>query len=84
MYSELTWGTEQADTYESALHNRLQQIREYPEIGRPCPELLPGCRRLRSDHHMIYYTFASDVVIVHRILHERRHATKAMMAEQED
>jgi toxin ParE1/3/4 len=45
---------------------------------------MPGSRRLRSGHHFVYYTQTDDTVTVHRILHERRHVTPAMMLEPEE
>jgi toxin ParE1/3/4 len=75
MYSEEVWGREQSDRYEQGLYDAFRSIRAFPDHGRSCQELLPGARCVRYEHHQIYYTYEDDIVLIHRILHERRHVT---------
>lgn len=82
LYSVITWGPDQLDRYEERLNRAIHHIRDHPDIGRPCPEVMPGGRRLRTGHHMIYCTATADAVIIHRILHERRHAIPPLMVPE--
>jgi len=62
----------------------MMRLLEFPELGRATPELFEGGHRLKSRHHVIYYTYSAHAVIVHRILHERRPVTAVMLLEQEE
>ncbi len=84
LYSLITWGRDQATRYESQLDRSVLQVREHPEVGKPAPEVMPACRQQQSGHHVIYYTVSNDTVTIHRILHERRRVTSAMMQPEPD
>lgn len=84
LYSLITWGPDQAIRYESQLDRSVLQIREHPEVGKHAPEVMPGCRRQRSGHHMIYYTVSDSDIIIQRILHERRHVTGLMLLDPDE
>ena len=70
--------------YEGQLDRTILQAREFPESGRPRPDIMPHCRRPRAGHRHVYYTFSDDAVTIHRILHERRHVTPSLLAEPEE
>lgn len=85
IYSLETWGADQLDRYEATLDDAIRRIREFPEAGRNCPNLMIDGRSARAGHHIIYYTLSEDDVTIHRILHERRHVTSSLMQlEPED
>ncbi len=54
LYSLRTWGRDQAIRCEGQLDRSILQIREHPDIGKPCPEVMPACRQQQSGHHVIY------------------------------
>lgn len=70
-YTAKIWGVDQADTYLTALHNDMERLREYPELGPAHPSRLAGFRKLPSGHHVIFYLVQDDCVEVVRVLHER-------------
>lgn len=74
-----SWGRQQARQYKDSLDASMQRLLEFPDLGRATPELFDGGHRLKSRHHVIYYTYSAHAVIIHRILHERRHVTPAML-----
>ena len=79
-----SWGREQAAQYKDSLDATMQRLLEYPELGRATPELFEGGHRLRARHHVIYYTYSSHAVVIHRILHERRHVTRLMLLDPDE
>jgi plasmid stabilization system protein ParE len=79
------WGRDQAAQYKGALDASMERLLEFPELGHAVADLFDEGYRLRVRHHSIYYTFTEDAVIIHRILHERRHVTPGMLLpEPED
>ena len=78
------WGRDQAAQYKGALDASMERLLEFPELGQSVANLFDGGHRLRVRHHNIYYTFNDHAVIVHRILHERRHVTPEMLLPESD
>ncbi len=79
VYSLEMWGADQLDRYEATLDYAIRRMREFPDAGRDCTQLMIGGRCVRAGHHMIYYTVSNDTITIHRILHERRHVTSSLM-----
>lgn len=79
-----SWGREQAAQYKESLDASMMRLLEFPELGRATPELFDGGHRLTSRHHIIYYTYSAHAVIIHRILHERRHVTALMLLDPDE
>lgn len=85
LYSLETWGPDQHGRYEALLDRVIRQIQTFPDAGRACPEILPDGRCRPVGQHMIYYSVATHVVTIHRILHQSRHVTPSLMlSEAED
>ena len=84
LYSARTWGRDQVNRYSAALDRAIDRIRQYPESGRDCTPVLTGGRCVRCEHHLIYYTYDDQAVIVHRILHERRQVTNDLFLAEPD
>ena len=78
------WGQDQAAQYKGALDASMERLLEFPELGQRVADLFEGGYRLRVRHHSIYYTFTDHAVIIHRILHERRHVTAEMLLPEPD
>jgi len=64
--------TEQAEAYISNLFDMFVLLGTNQGLGQRVDAVIPGYRRLRCDHHLIFYVSAVDghVEIV-RILHEK-------------
>lgn len=71
-----SWGRDRAAKYKSGLDATMDRLLEYPEIRHQVGDLFDGGRRVRVEHHWMYYTFTHRVVTIHRILHERRHLSR--------
>lgn len=71
LYSETTWGPDQADRYEAALAEGFDTLRANPQIGMAQVHLLPGLRAYFLQRHVVYYRIVGDTLEVVRILHER-------------
>ena len=66
------WGDDVMRRYVTALDAVFHTLAESPHLGRACPEIRPGVRRLQQGSHMAYYRLTDDgVVDILRILHER-------------
>jgi toxin ParE1/3/4 len=55
-----TFGTYQAEAYQSGLRHTFELLAGFPEIGRYAQEYRAGYRRYRYEKHYIFYTIESD------------------------
>jgi toxin ParE1/3/4 len=65
------WGIDQAYVYSEVLLSRIEQLAEFPEIGRDRSEIRNGLRSLIVEHHVILYRVFDDSVLISRVIHER-------------
>lgn len=71
-YTAQNWSNEQAHRYVGDLFVTFIKLAANPGLGQQVELLLPGYRRLRSGHHLIFYVHAEDGFIdVMRVLHEK-------------
>src|SRR5690242_12797521 len=70
--SELTWGMKQSAAYQAAITKTLSLLRNHPRLGHPRDDLLPGCRSINVEQHVIYYQPQDREIVVLRILHGRQ------------
>ena len=69
-YTRRTWGEGQTAMYRAAISRSLASLRDHPRSGEPRDNLLPGCRWVRVEQHVIYYRQPQpDEIEVVRILH---------------
>lgn len=50
----------------------MRRLGDWPELGRPRPELRAGLRSLSIGNYLIFYRVRADAVEVLRVLHGRR------------
>ena len=81
--SALTWGPDQADKYLAGLHDILERLVIFPELGVRRSDLGPHIRMIRKQSHRIYYRANTDVVQIIRIMHVRQFVELAII-EQAD
>lgn len=65
------WGLHRAEAYILTLHDALQRLADFPDIGRNAHHIRPGYLQSESGSHTIFYRTAEDGIIIVRILHER-------------
>jgi toxin ParE1/3/4 len=70
-HSETTWGSSQADEYESVIARAFEMLVEHPELGKSAGEGRPGWRILVVQRHCIVYRYSDTTVWILRILHKR-------------
>ena len=68
------WDPRQADLYLEEIETAMSRIRDHPEIGSDCSEVLPGYRKLPVGSHRIYYRLPEGSIEIVRILHARMDA----------
>jgi toxin ParE1/3/4 len=66
-----SFGFAQALKYQLALESRFELLAQFPRIGMPTYDLLPGLYRFPYQSHMIFYTMAAEGVFIVRVLHAR-------------
>ena len=71
-YTVAEWGPEQAERYIGSLDEAFHLLAEAPLIGISSTGLAPGLRRLRVEHHVIFYLPLKNGVRIIRVLHERQ------------
>jgi plasmid stabilization system protein ParE len=72
-YTLEVWGFEQAEAYETILHNAFSLLRRYPEMGHEIRDA-PGWREHHLRHHTIVYRYDHDAarVTILRVVSHRR------------
>lgn len=70
-YSLHTWGQDQTIDYLNDLEYCCQMLAENPGLGRSCPHVLPGLRRIERGRHVVFYRQEAWGIMISRILHER-------------
>jgi toxin ParE1/3/4 len=67
-YGVATFGLAQALKYQLALESRFELLAQFPRIGVPTYDLLPGLYRFVYVAHVIY-TIAPEHVFIVRVIH---------------
>ena len=65
------FGLAQALKYQLALESRFELLAQFPRIGAPTYDILPGLYRFPYGAHMIFHTIASEQIFIVRVLHAR-------------
>jgi toxin ParE1/3/4 len=81
-YTLKTWSREQANRYLSTINAAIGELRQRPELGRPCDDVSPGLLRRKVERHVIYFRHLQENLLVVRVLHERMQV-KAHVANDE-
>ena len=68
-YTLHTWGAEQEDRYLKGLWAKLAEIQSNPESFRLREDLAKGCRSVRHEKHVIFFSIKGQRLQVIRILH---------------
>lgn len=71
IYGLQAWGIDRADAYLQELLGTVDELLNYPEIGKQRDDVEPGIRARFSGRHVVYYRVSNDAITVLRILHER-------------
>lgn len=70
-----------ADGQMDRLHNAIQTLADYPEVGRLRIEFGASLRAFPVDQYLIFYRLAPGVLDVVRILHAARDVTPDLLSE---
>ena len=69
-YTILNFGLAQAREYLLGLHERFQNLADYPMHGRSAAQLASKLRRLEYRSHIVFYVPNNDGIRIVRVLHE--------------
>lgn len=61
-------GFTQAEAFIQKLNIQFNRIIQFPNIGKPRNDLLPGCRMLALDRYLIFYLPNSQIIEILRIV----------------
>ena len=78
LYSRSQWGQRQRDVYKAQLNRALENLADYPEIGRQRDDLPGSYRSLPVEQHLIFYRIEVGSIRVVRIIHGRMDAAAAL------
>ncbi|GJL56132.1 MAG: toxin ParE1 [Nitrospirales bacterium] len=82
-YTINTFGIEQARRYRDSLETCFQTLAESPLLGRSAAQLSPDLRRYEIQLHVVFYILTETGVLIVRVLHERRDASKQINPSSE-
>ncbi|MGH2561148.1 MAG: type II toxin-antitoxin system RelE/ParE family toxin [Thermomicrobiales bacterium] len=75
-YTLQTWGEVQHDAYAAAVNDALDEIVRFPAMGRRRDDLRRGTRSFQVREHSMIDLPDDDVVMVLRIVHQRREVVR--------
>lgn len=78
LYSQHTWGNQQANQYIDDIHNAFTLLVENPKAGIQCDHIRRGYRKYGVIRHVIYYRSTDFGVEIIRVLHDRMLASKRL------
>lgn len=70
------WGHEQARLYVGELRAGIERLALTATRYPLDEDLLTGLRRMKINHHYVYYLIVGDTVEIIRVLHEARDARR--------
>ncbi len=65
------WGLARAEKYVLGLHEAVQRLAEFPDIGRDARQIRPGYFRMEVSSHAVFYRKTENGILIIRVLHER-------------
>jgi toxin ParE1/3/4 len=68
-YTVQTWGAEQENRYLKGLWGKLAEIQSNPDSCPLRDDLAKGCRSVRHEKHVIFFSINGQTLQVIRILH---------------
>lgn len=68
-YTDTKFGGYQAEAYHSGFERTFGLLADFPRIGTPCDELVPGLRRFRFQSHYVFYTEEAGHILVRALIH---------------
>ena len=69
--TEQKFGTYQAHAYAEGLRRTFLLLADFTLMGRAADDLWVGLRSFGYQSHMIFYTVATDHIVIRRVLHAR-------------
>ncbi|MDF1670165.1 MAG: type II toxin-antitoxin system RelE/ParE family toxin [Roseovarius sp.] len=70
LYTQETWGEEQADRYQEQLHGCCQKLAGRKSLGKRASGV-NGALVYHCQHHFLFFLRENDDVIILAVLHER-------------
>lgn len=70
LHTSKTWSAVPADQYLDQLEAGMRHLTDHPSLGIDYRHILPGYRKLRIEHHDIFYRTHESEILVTRVLHE--------------
>jgi toxin ParE1/3/4 len=77
-YSVDQFGRDAADTYARGFNETIDVLRRHPLAGAEKPELGRALRCIVHRKHRIFYTVVGESVLIVRIIHHARDASRAL------
>ena len=82
-YSLRQWGEAQAARYLAQLGGCCRRVGDSPMIGRACPRILPGLRRIEQGRHVVFFLVADGDVLIVRVIHKSMQPERWIRGEEE-
>lgn len=70
-YSTFFWGDQKTQKYINNIEYTIEELSEYPYLGRERKDIYPEIRSLIVGEHIIYYLVKRETVIIIGILHSK-------------
>jgi toxin ParE1/3/4 len=72
LYTELHWRPRQVDIYRETILTVLNDLAQFPFIGRKRDEFSAGLLSYPAGEHIVFYRVTDTEVIIRRLVHSRQ------------
>ena len=72
LYTEREWGQQQQRVYKRQFDEAFTELRQFPGLGMPRPELGQDIRSRHAGQHVVIYEPSDTELRIVRVLHARR------------
>lgn len=71
-YTFENWSEKQADFYYNQIISGCKSLCKNPQLGKSYEIIIPNLKGIKINKQILFYSIdKNDIVVVHRILHER-------------
>ena len=66
------WGQSRSESYLAMIREHFWRLTQQPLLGTERPELLPDCRSVILERHILFYRVSANRIEILRVLHGRQ------------
>ena len=83
-WGETHWGLQKSREFLEGLIERIEELQDFPMMGRARPSLHPELRSIRYNGYVLFYALEEGAPVIVAVLHERQNHAALDFADRLD